>query len=44
MRAALKSPSYRSTDDGDSAIALLHFCDNERFAWINECAVQRQLL
>jgi hypothetical protein len=37
MRAALRSPYYSSTDGGDSAVALIHFCDNERFDWINQC-------
>ena len=33
----VETPYYSSTDNGDFAIALLHFCDNERFQWINEC-------
>ena len=40
MRAALQSPYYSSTDQGDSAIALMHFCDPSRFDWINECTTR----
>jgi hypothetical protein len=36
MRAALQSPSYTSTDQGESAVALAHFCDPSRFDWITE--------
>jgi hypothetical protein len=37
MRAALQSPYYTSTDQGESAVALAHFCDPSRFDWITNC-------